>query len=99
MQKETINFCGKNHRNQFCDFFTNEKSVKMCGHTEIFKVKIIECIDINRATHWSWWDNKDRQFYFTSPLKLHVTICFPYSITIYEENGEGKLMPVIVEML
>lgn len=97
--KETINFCGKDNRGRLVDFFNSEKSVRFCGHKDIFQVKITECPDPDKATHWSWWDAEKNEFIFTHYCKDGVKICFPYSIKVYEEAGEGKLMPVVVEML
>ena len=71
----------------------------MCGHSEIFKVSIRECLPNEKNTHWSWWSNKGQEFLFTNYSKLGVAMCFPYGYKIVEEEGKGLLLPVIVELI
>lgn len=97
--KETIMYCGKDSVGNFVHFYSNEFGVTFSGHKEIFKVKISECENNKKKTHWSWWDNADKSFKYTHYEKSGVEMCFPYSISIFEENNEGKLLPVIVELV
>lgn len=97
--KETITFCGKDENNRYIHFFTSEFGVKFCGHEEAFRVKITECNNEGNSTHWSWWDNSDQEFKFTHYMKEGVSICFPCGTKVMEEYGEGKLLPVTIELV
>lgn len=97
--RESITYCGKDKEGRYVHFFQNKTGVRLCGHDEFYSVYVRECKPGENNTHWSWWDNKCQQFQFTHYKKAGVTICFPYSIKMYEENGEGELLPVIVELI
>lgn len=97
--KESVHYCGKDSSGRYIHFYGDESLVRYCGHKEIFKVKVKECENEKTNTHWSWWNNKSKSFDYTHFNKLGVTICFPYGVKIMEEENEGKLLPVIVELI
>lgn len=97
--KSSIQYCGKDEHDRYIHFYNHESLVKMCGCNQIFKVRIRECLENETNTHWSWWDNEDETFNYTHYNKMGVTICFPYDYKIYEKNGDGLLIPVVVELI
>lgn len=96
--KETISYCGMDSENRYVHFYSHEGSARLCGHNEVFKVRIKECSNELDNTHWAWWENECREFKFTHYNKTGVKMCFPYGFKTMEKNGEGKLLPVVVEL-
>jgi hypothetical protein len=64
------------------------------SESAVFEVQIVED---EAGDYWSWWDNKEGTFEFTSHFRAGVTMCFPYSIKEHTEKGEGLLLKVRVE--
>lgn len=95
--KQSKMYCGKdiNQKVSYWHFYHNPLSVKVCGHkkNEIIEVLVQESEESSEC-YWGWWDNKEQKFNFVYPKKCLVTMCFPYSIEVYENRGDGKLLPV-----
>lgn len=103
--KKTINYCGKDGTGYYRCFSKSKKCVKRRGYKDIFRVVIRECdnVEDNIKDHtvdniyWSWWDNEKNEFLFTQQNKVDAIISYPYIIAIAEKQGEGKLLPVVIE--
>jgi len=81
----------------WCHFTSHPRTTRLYDNSlPVFEVRVTED---KGGDHWSWWDNKDGEFCFTSLHKSGVTICFPYAIEGYAEQGEGFLLKVRVEEL
>ncbi len=51
------------------------------------------------APYWAWWNNDHQQFrhvYYSRPM---VQMCFPGVLADYEERGDGREMPVKVDII
>jgi len=51
------------------------------------------------ALYWAWWDEKRQEFQFVYYHKNLVKMCFTYGVKVCEERGDGKLLPVQVEII
>lgn len=49
--------------------------------------------------YWAWWGKEKEEFRHVYYFKDMVQMCFPYELSIYEEKGEGLLMPVNVDIV
>lgn len=73
------------------------------GHEPVFEVLVRSPKNGEEATHWAWWEEvsllgeKSREFVHVWPTEGQVRMCFPYDIAVYENEGRGKLMPVVAE--
>ena len=106
--KETILFCGKLDDGAFFHFYLHTDLVKMCGHDEVFRVKVTEVelipnvseqLDKSAEGYFGWWDDEKQEFQFVAPNLHCVEICFPYGSKAEAERGRGNVYRVNVEVL
>jgi len=66
---------------------------------DVYKVRVRELKENEKSSYWAWWENKENKFIFVHPTKGILSICFPYSMELYEKKGDGKAYNVIIEEL
>ena len=115
--KEAVLFCGKltggPNGDKFFDFYPHPDLVSMCGHDEIFKVRVTE-IEIvpdvsailgngpavkDHEGYYAWWAEEEQTFMFTAPSPHLVEICFPYGSRAGVKRGKGQVYRVNVEVI
>jgi len=85
-------------KDYYMHFCLHPNVTRLYGKEPVLEVKVTETKEAE-GCYWGWWSNADEKFKHVYYAKSLVTMCFPYSIATYEERGEGKLVPVLVEVL
>lgn len=64
---------------------------------EVYKVVVRELKEGEKSLYWGWWENKTNKFEHVYPTKGILSMVFPYAMEIYEKEGRGKAINVIIE--
>lgn len=94
----------------YTHFYYHLDLMRMCFPGDVIvKVRLTELEEPEDGCYWSWkklLDNKLKaeplpvpEFHFTCSHVMGVEMCFPYGSKSEEARGEGKLVPVKLEII
>jgi hypothetical protein len=81
-------------------FYPSAMQVRMCRSAGVLQEILPVVVSEGPETpdcYWGWWDEEQKRFSIVYWRRMQVEICFTYGYKIEEEQGKGKLVPVIVE--
>lgn len=89
----------------FYDFYSNAFCVWLHEPDEVFRVRVTEDPERDRAKpegYWGWWSlerGDANTFAYVYPHQTLLNMVFPYGPKVEEERGHGIRVPVKVEVL
>jgi hypothetical protein len=100
--RSTVMYCNEetSHKGEkyFTHFFPSAFCVELCDSGPALQVTVSETTE-TPDSYWGWWDNEDQAFAHVYVKKFMVEMCFPYPVKLYEERGDGKLLPVEIKIV
>jgi len=96
--KSTKLYCHK-IKKYYRHFYNSKFKVGLCSNENypIVSVIVREALENEESNYWAWWINKEEYFTYIYFGKISVELCFAYGYKVKEEQGEGKLLRVVIE--
>lgn len=68
---------------------------------EVVKVHVRRAARGEEHLYWAWWDHQKRRFsgFSVWPSRGQTEICFPDGGEVRTARGEGRIVPVIIEII
>ena len=109
IMRESIMYCQKYETTQYNNsmgdywythFMSHPEVCRLFDEShEVYKVIVRELKKGEESIYWGWWENKTNQFEHVHPTKGILSMVFPYAMELYEKEGKGKALNVIIEEL